>query len=187
MVVITPSFLRPRLCGAPGEVGEADRRHSGDVLDVIVRPGAMAGGDGFGQHAEHLAVRGGHADRDSTVDPCIAVDVVVLPAWPMTSAMTSAASLTVSASGPVGAYSAPAWASGLASVATATAAMSSASTKASAPHFSGAFGGASLAVLSDGAAPWRGARPPRSAQKYAVTCPQIARFHPSWVTADTSS
>jgi len=24
-------------------------------------------------------------------------------------------------------------------------------------------------------------------QKYAVTCPQIARFHPSWVTADTSS
>ena len=24
-------------------------------------------------------------------------------------------------------------------------------------------------------------------QKYALTCPQIARFHPSWVTADTAS
>src|SRR5258707_15216855 len=78
IALITPSFLRPRLCGSPGEVGEADRRHSGDVLDVVVRPGAMAGGDGFGQHAEHLAVRGGHAGRDGTVDPCLAVDVVVL-------------------------------------------------------------------------------------------------------------
>src|SRR5436190_15178287 len=28
---------------------------------------------------------------------------------------------------------------------------------------------------------------PCSAQKYAVTCPQIARFHPSWVTAARSS
>jgi hypothetical protein len=26
-----------------------------------------------------------------------------------------------------------------------------------------------------------------SAQKYALTCPQIARFHPSWVTAGTPS
>src|SRR5207244_924827 len=119
-VVIKPYFLRPGLCGSPGEVGEADRRPSGDVVDVVVGPRAMAGGDAFGQHAEHLAVRGGHAGGDGPVDPCIAVDVVVLPAWPMTSAMTSAASLTVSASGPVGAYSAPAWASGLASVATAT-------------------------------------------------------------------
>src|SRR5260370_6877463 len=76
--LITPSFLRPRLCGSPGEVGVADRRHSGDVLDVVVGPGAMAGGDGLGQHAEHLAVRGGQAGRDAAVDPCIAVDVVVL-------------------------------------------------------------------------------------------------------------
>src|SRR5712671_349655 len=67
MVVITPSSLRPRLRGSPGEVGEADRRHSGHVLDIIVRPGAMAGGDGFGQHAQHLAVLGGHAGCDGTV------------------------------------------------------------------------------------------------------------------------
>src|SRR5260370_29943937 len=66
-VVITPSFLRPRLCGSPGEVGEADRRHSGDVLDVVAGPGAVAGGDRLGQHAERLAVRGGHADRDGAV------------------------------------------------------------------------------------------------------------------------
>src|SRR6266849_454518 len=65
IAVITPSVLRPRLCGAPGEVGEADRRHSGDVLNVVVRPGAMAGGDGFGQHAQDLAVHGGHAGRDA--------------------------------------------------------------------------------------------------------------------------
>src|SRR5258708_20082309 len=78
LALITASFLRPRLCGSPGEVGVADRRHSGDVLDVVVGPGAMAGGDGLGQHAEHLAVRGGHAGRDGAVDPCIAVDVVVL-------------------------------------------------------------------------------------------------------------
>src|SRR5580700_6244529 len=77
IVLTAPSFLRPGLCGSPGEVGEADRRHSGDVLDVVVRPGAMAGGDGFGQHAEHLAVLGGHTGRDGAVDPCIAVDAVV--------------------------------------------------------------------------------------------------------------
>src|SRR5262249_8443963 len=56
-----------------------------------------------------------------------------LAGWPVTPAMMPAASLTVSAWGPVGAYWAPAWAPGLASVAAATAAMSSASTKASAP------------------------------------------------------
>src|SRR6266851_5761854 len=61
-----------------------------------------------------------------------------LAGWPVTSAMTLAASLTVSASGPAGAYWAPACASGLASVAAATAAMSSASTKASAPSPVGA-------------------------------------------------
>src|SRR5205823_4217336 len=33
-------------------------RTSGDVVDVVVRPGAMAGGYGFGQHTEHLAVPG---------------------------------------------------------------------------------------------------------------------------------
>src|SRR5216684_8983160 len=38
--------LRPGLCGSPGEVGEADRRPPGDVLDVVVGPGAVAGGDG---------------------------------------------------------------------------------------------------------------------------------------------
>src|SRR5216684_2046717 len=52
---------------------------------------------------------------------------------PITSAMMSATSLTVSDRGPVGAYCAPAWASGSTSVSTATAAMSAASTKASAP------------------------------------------------------
>src|SRR5260370_22239648 len=78
MALITPSFLRPRLCGSPGEAGEADRRHSGDVLDVVGRPGAMAGGDGLGQHAEHLAVLGGPAGRHAAVDPCLRVDVVVL-------------------------------------------------------------------------------------------------------------
>jgi hypothetical protein len=77
IVVITP-FFTPGLCGSPGEVGEADRRHAGDVLDVVVWPGAVAGGDGLGQHAEPLAVLGGHAGRDAAVDPCIAVDVVVL-------------------------------------------------------------------------------------------------------------
>src|SRR5260370_12423244 len=56
-----------------------------------------------------------------------------LAGWPVTPAMMPAASLTVSAWGPVGAYWAPAWAPGLASVAAATAAMSSASTKASGP------------------------------------------------------
>src|SRR2546428_4220284 len=31
------------------------------------------------------------------------------------------------------------------------------------------------------------ARPPRSAQKYALTCPRDGRFHPSRVTTDRSS
>jgi hypothetical protein len=61
----------------------------------------MAGGDGFGQHAEHLAIRGGHAGGGGTVDPCIAVGVVVLRWLADDVGMTSAASLTVSASGPV--------------------------------------------------------------------------------------
>src|SRR5260370_37571891 len=78
IALITPSFLRPRLCGSPGEAGEADRRRSGDVLDVAVGPGALAGGDGFGQLAEDLAVRGGHAGRAGTVSPCLAGDVVGL-------------------------------------------------------------------------------------------------------------
>src|SRR5258708_8511416 len=78
IALTAPSFLRPGLCGSPGEVGEADRRHSGDVLDVVVGPGAMAGGDGLGQHAEHLAVLGGHAGRGGAVDPRLAVYVAVL-------------------------------------------------------------------------------------------------------------
>src|SRR5712692_1691050 len=78
IVLTAPSFLRPGVCGSPGEAGEPGRRRSGDVLDVVVRPGAVAGGDGLGQPAEHLAVLGGHAGRDAAVDPCLAVDVVVL-------------------------------------------------------------------------------------------------------------
>src|SRR5580658_9260352 len=65
-------LLRPGLCGPSGERGETDRRPSGDVLNIVVGPGAMARGDRFGQHAEHLAVRGRHAGRDGAVDPCTA-------------------------------------------------------------------------------------------------------------------
>src|SRR5205807_1237119 len=52
---------------------------------------------------------------------------------PATSAMIAATSATVSASGPVGAYTAPAWAPGSTNVSTATAAVSAAATNASAP------------------------------------------------------
>lgn len=82
-----------------GEVAKADRRGSGDFPDIIVGPRAVPGGDRGRQPAEHDAVAG-----------------VMMPT-------TSA---TVSASGPVGSYTALAWASGSASVSTATAAMSAA-------------------------------------------------------------
>src|SRR5437660_5930221 len=76
MAVIMPSFLRPRLCGAPGEVSELDRRRPSNLLDVVVRPGAHSGGDGLCQHPQHLAVLGGHAGRHAALAPPVAVDVV---------------------------------------------------------------------------------------------------------------
>src|ERR1700731_4185476 len=57
---------------------EGDRRSARDLLDVVIRPGTVAGDDGPRQPAEHHGVVGGYeADCDRTADPCVSVDVVV--------------------------------------------------------------------------------------------------------------
>src|SRR6266849_4732725 len=116
------------------EVRKAGRRRPGDPTDVVVGPRAVAGGDHLRQPVEHDPVVGGHdPGHDSAITQAPRSMSLCLTGRPTTPAMMSATSGTVSASGPVGAYAAPACASGSTNVSTATAAMSAASTNASAP------------------------------------------------------
>src|SRR5260370_27995184 len=78
IVVMLASRLCPRLRGSSSELRESDRRSPGDLLDVVVGPGALSGGNGCCQRPEHLAVIGGHAGGNGALDPHIAGDVVLL-------------------------------------------------------------------------------------------------------------
>src|SRR5260370_40329420 len=78
IVVMLAPRLCPRLRSSSSELRESDRRSPGDLLDVVVGPGALSGGNGCCQRPEHLAVIGGHAGGNGALDPHIAVDVVVL-------------------------------------------------------------------------------------------------------------
>ncbi len=62
----------------PGEVLEGDWRPARELLDVVIRPGTVAGDDGPRQPAEHHGLVGGYeAGCDRTADPSVRVDVVV--------------------------------------------------------------------------------------------------------------